>query len=1190
MRLPPIAQNIQRLLSESPQGLTIDELFDLIKSINPYIKLQQLESNLARFSEVFSFESHKWRLKSIVENESRTAEVNIRINSLNKDMLTKSNTKTVEKEKSDTYSELRENYIDSMEKELIGPKYGVEEVIKERPNVFYLGGMLYPANVEVEDLQPQELYSNTDEHEDGDNHYMTEQEEDDDEEIATNQNRFHQSSIGLTCNISPEVKNVSVLITYGKYEETKEEKKKVYKRTNLIQPQTLNLTKNRDSLYFEDGNLELLWLVKRKEEKVFLSVFLVNRYKLEQSSDIPIEHIIFQPKIQIASEINGEYPFLRRDHGFINQIEDEDMERSELLYRNKADFAVGHGCAVEWENYNSTRAGSINTTFMPTYEIPAVEHLELKGMTGLDMYVLSYIEDGVQLREQLMPLVKEYKDWIDKQQKIHVPDYTKQKQILIDSCNEALERIEEGINIVCNDKGKAFKAFKFANEMMLYQRAFSERAKHFRTTGEYKEELKLSGRWRPFQLAFILLNLKGIVDPTSDERDLVDLLWFPTGGGKTEAYLGLAAFVMSLRRLNGVPDGIESYAGTTILMRYTLRLLTIQQFQRAAALICAGEYLRAKDPTIWGNESFSIGLWVGGGTTPNQLEGEDSAKEALEKLQDGKKVYGGNPIQLHNCPCCGAELNHECYRIEQKVFTIHCSNLHCFFNRNNIPAYTVDEAIYYKCPTILIGTVDKFARLPWTGNIAPLFGKVDRYCERHGFIREGDDHPNTHNSTQRFNRSQTVEVTNLIPPELIIQDELHLISGPLGSMVGLYETAVDYLSAYEINGVKVKPKVVASTATIRRAADQVESIFNREVRQFPPSGINAEDSFFSYEITDGSKPGRKYVGLYFPGSSGKTSLVRIYASLLQKGNELKLQGENIDPYYTLTGYFNSLRELGGTLRLVEDDIPDRIKYLVEEKGQRRFIKNKEELTSRIDATEIPTILNKLEQPADNEEAVDVLLATNMISVGVDIDRLGLMVVTGQPKGTSEYIQATSRVGRKHPGLVFTLYNWSRPRDISHYEQFISYHSKIYSYVEATSVTPFSYRSRDKGLKAIVIGMLRQLDSRLYKNSAAKQFDIKNDYLKDIKDYIIARGTNIDEIDSDDIGDEIDSIIKWWYERAQEDPDSLTYQRFNFTPKDTPVLLRNINQDIKNAALIPDSLRDVEAEVDVFYTYLMGEED
>jgi Helicase conserved C-terminal domain len=1183
MRLPPIAKKVQELLNGTPKGLLISELLEQIKAINPYIRVEELESNLARFKEIFTLQDDRWRLNSLIENEMRETEVNKQLHS-KKHSIKKNK---FQKNDYEYYTTLREGYIQTIDKELIGPKGGLDEIIEERPNVYYLGGMLYPSNVEVEDIQPQEQFSKNKE-DTTESIQLSETQVEDDEEVETNQNRFHQSSMGLTCNVSPNLKNVKVLFTYGKYEEINKDKKKTFKRSHHSVTKNLSLNVKKKSIYLEDGNLEIMWLVKKKDSKAFLSIFLVNRYSSE--GDLKVDDIIFQPSIKVTSTIEGEQPFLKRTHQLINEIADEDMARSNLLYRNRAEFAVGHGCAVEWGQYSSVSAGVIQTSFMPTYEIPAVEHLEIEDMEGLNMFVLAYITDGEELRDQLTPLVEQYRTWIEKQEQIYVPGHGKQKKKHINSCYEALDRIIAGIELVCKDSDSAFKAFKFANEMMLYQRLFSERAKHYRTTGEYKEDIKLSGRWRPFQLAFILLNIESIVDPSSEERELVDLLWFPTGGGKTEAYLGLASFVMALRRLNGVKHGIEGYAGTTVMMRYTLRLLTIQQFQRASALICAAEYLRSKDPSTWGNESFSIGLWVGGGTTPNQLEGEGSAKEALDKLQDGKKVYGGNPIQLHNCPSCGTDLTPEAYNVENTVFSIQCLNEKCFFNKNDIPAYTVDEAIYYKCPTILIGTVDKFARLPWTGKIAPIFGKVDRYCERHGFIREGDSHATKHNSTQRFSKSQTVEISKLLPPELIIQDELHLISGPLGSMVGLYETAVDFLSSGEENGKKIKPKVVASTATIRRAGEQISGLFNRDFRQFPPSGIDAEDSFFSYEITDGSVPGRKYVGMYFPGSSGKTSLVRIYASLLQKGNELKLQGENVDPYYTLAGYFNSLRELGGTLRLLEDDIPDRIKYLARQKGQRRIIKHKEELTSRIDATEIPSILNKLEQPADNPSVVDVLLATNMISVGVDIDRLGLMVVTGQPKGTSEYIQATSRVGRKFPGLVLTLYNWSRPRDISHYEQFISYHSKFYSYVEATSVTPFSYRARDKGLKAVVIGLLRQLDPRLFKNSNAKEFNSTNDYLKDIKEYIVKRCLEIDEIDSKYIEEEIDSIIDWWSMRVNEDPDNLSYQRFNFTKKDTPVLLKSINQSIKNASLTPDSLRDVEAEVEVYYTYLMDEED
>ncbi|GAY78687.1 superfamily II DNA and RNA helicase [Sporolactobacillus inulinus] len=321
----------------------------------------------------------------------------------------------------------------------------------------------------------------------------------------------------------------------------------------------------------------------------------------------------------------------------------------------------------------------LKTTFIPEYEVPAVEHLNINGMTGLDMYVLSYLENPTDLKKELSPLLNKYDEWIDKQRNIEVEDnLIKQRDKHIKDMEEAYGRIKEGIDLVC-DNDQYFEAFKFANEIMLYQRSFSEASKHYRTTGEHLKKMELKGRWRPFQLAFILLNIKSIIDPNCEERDFVDLLWFPTGGGKTEAYLGLATFVMVLRRLRGVKVGVEGYAGTTIIMRYTLRLLTIQQFQRASALICAAEYLRIQNPKKWGEISFSIGLWVGGGTTPNQLEGDDSAAEALHKLRNNEKVYGGNPIQLHNCPRCGEELTSKSYEISNGVFTIHCENSNCFF-------------------------------------------------------------------------------------------------------------------------------------------------------------------------------------------------------------------------------------------------------------------------------------------------------------------------------------------------------------------------------------------------------------------------------------------------------------------------------------------------------------------------------
>ncbi|MDR7316058.1 DISARM system helicase DrmA [Brevibacillus nitrificans] len=1164
MKLTPIAKKLQEILIMHADGLTIKEITDHLSKNHTHVTEKQVDRSLTMYSDLFVKEHDVWRMESIVKQEQQSKRI---------DQIIESEPTDIRNQKSDLsfgssdYELARENLLENLLRHLIGPSEK-EEVLQERPNQHYLGGMLYPANAEIQLVEDNFELEN-----DGE---QTEQRKEDnapEEELQVN--RYYPSSIGLTCSIATDVTHLLVTCSFGVYHEIKEEKekKKQYKRKQMDFYETINLMEGKGQFYLHQS--ECMWFVRNSESGRTLTVFLVNRNP--SSIEVPIEDIMFQPEIRVESDGQITFPFVRRVLDTENFLDDEDVESFKLLYRNKAEFAVGHGCSVDWRfgEYNHERAALVKTALLPTYEVPAVQHLELPDLIGLDMNVLAYIEDQEKMKKVLTPLVTHYNEWIDKASQIKVSPHEDQQQKHMELCKAASDRIREGIDILSQDK-QMFEAFKFANEVMLYQRSYSSWAAEYRSTKVRKGTPELKGKWRPFQLAFILLNIKSFYDPTCNERNWAELLWFPTGGGKTEAYLGLAAFVMALRRIRGVSKGVHAYAGTTVLMRYTLRLLTIQQFQRASSLICAADFLRSKNPVKWGDERFSIGLWVGGGTTPNTFT---DAKESLIELQNNRKVYEGDPVQLHHCPWCGEDLTAHHYSADRDVFAIKCSNQSCYFHKNEIPAYTVDEAIYYKCPSILIGTVDKFARLPWNGGIASMFGHVDRYCQRHGFIRKGQDHQESHIATDGFSKSETIEIPSLLPPELIIQDELHLISGPLGSMVGLYETAIDFLCTNE----SIRPKVVASTATIRRSKEQMLGVFNREVRQFPPSGVDSGDSFFSYEVSREEKPGRKYVGLFFPGASGKTSLVRVYAALLQTVHEMKQeQNELVDPYWTLVGYFNSLRELGGTVRLIEDDIDDRIRYLSDKNTGRRYINNTEELTSRIPASDIPKILTKLEQPVNGKYPVDVLLATNMISVGVDIDRLGLMVVTGQPKGTSEYIQATSRVGRKYPGLVFTLYNWSRPRDISHYEQFISYHSKMYSFVEATSVTPFSYRARDKALSAVVIGILRQLDEGLFKNSYAKHFSSDNEYLQLLKSIIIDRCKEIEKIDFENIEEEVEEIITWWHNRTQEHPDSLDYAQYKFTKRDTPVLLRGINQNIKGARLIPDSMRDVEAEVSVYY--------
>ena len=628
--------------------------------------------------------------------------------------------------------------------------------------------------------------------------------------------------------------------------------------------------------------------------------------------------------------------------------------------------------------------------------------------------------------------------------------------------------MREGILLLVQELDVA-RAFRLMNEAMLMQQIHyaisSQSTRSWISTGKalvlerqferpsYDDPKRM---WRPFQLAFILMNLRAIADPSCQERDLVDVIWFPTGGGKTEAYLGLSAFTMFLRRHRN-----PHHAGTSVLMRYTLRLLTTQQFQRAASLICACEVIRRKELPTLGLEPFSVGLWVGGDVSPNT---EDNAIQALRKLQSGRGV---NKFIVLSCPWCGAAMGPQqvgqgtrCkgYRklAHPSRVRLVCEDPDCDFNAGDgLPLAVIDEQIYESPPTLLIGTVDKFAMLAFRPSARRMFG-IDAPWP---------------------------------PPELIIQDELHLISGPLGSMVGHYETVVDALCVAEREGIRIPAKIVASTATISRAESQVKGLYGRNVFLFPPQALRAGDSFFAEERED--KEGRLYVGVFASAlPSHVTAQVRTMGALLQAPRLFATNApEVIDPYWTMMGYFNSLRELGHAATLIRADIREFLNAMWDRLGlhlsgaktgkadPRRFINRDVELTSRVQSSEIPEILQQLFAPYKGtvpSEAIDVCFATNMIQVGLDVPRLSLMTIIGQPRMTSEYIQASSRVGRdiERPGIVVTNYNPYKPRDRSHYEHFRSYHHAIYKHVEPTSVTPFAIPVRERALHALVVILSR----------------------------------------------------------------------------------------------------------------------
>jgi len=876
----------------------------------------------------------------------------------------------------------------------------------------------------------------------------------------------------------------------------------------------------------------------------------------------------------------------------------------QLLYRDRKVFAVGHGCAADWQSRSNLRNeweieaadsnrpsgmhnGSVPRVWsevLPTFEIPPVVPSELPGVE-LSMGVLagaSRAESVAQCRR----LSAAYAQWIEAQQDSLAtgsvpPELQAVANANLNRCRNCLERITAGIDLLASDH-RTHVAFALMNKAMLMQqihyRLASDGGGRKWSTDDGKISLDrefrvpdystAKNKWRPFQLAFILMNLRSLVDPSSSDRSIVDVIWFPTGGGKTEAYLGLTAFTLFLRRLKNPRN-----AGTAVLMRYTLRLLTAQQYQRAASLICACEILRRDDPESLGEGSFSIGLWVGSAVTPNKEAG------AVAELRRLHREGTRNPFVVLACPWCGAGMGpvkrghafvtpgYRQLGSPQRV-RFQCGDSACAFHGSTgLPLLVIDEQIYNEPPSLLIGTVDKFALLPWYPESASLFGV---------------------NATG----SQT-------PPELIIQDELHLISGPLGSMVGHYETIIDELCR-DARGTPAK--IIASTATISRAAEQVHALYARQPFLFPPQALSVGNSFFAEERPDLS--GRLYVGVFASGlPSQQTTMVRVLAALLQgPASDATLPPDVVDPYWTLVAYFNSIRELGSTATLVSADIREYLGVMHDRHGwspvwgaesaaSRRFLsaRGSLELTGRVSGNAVTDALQQLfvryegarvtggvEDGERRDPPVDVCLATNMIQVGLDVPRLGLMLVAGQPKTTSEYIQATSRVGRNTPGLVVTTYSASKPRDRSHYEHFRAYHESIYRHVEPTSVTPFAVPVRERALHALMVALVRFWGAATLRTSPNP--GPSPSLWARVRSVLLSRVRSVDESEFEQTEEMIDRIINEWRR--------LPASRYgDFAPPDptTPFMYPSGSQPLAawqdRSRATPSSMRNVDAECD-----------
>ena len=1035
-------------------------------------------------------------------------------------------------------SECRDELLRYFRAQFVGPVAGPDEALPFGPTtppvMHYLTGVLYPQIPEImprrEDLAP-DLTPGVKYQGGGEDAGQI-------EAVASAHSARHQSSCGVTFHIPEAVSAVAVKGSFGRYRLIQSGGSPAeWRRTHHDFSIEASVAEG-ESRYGEQAGLPtcvgLRVLVRPTVEGAkTVTVTLVNETKLETTEYNQLSQAsLFQVGFEVATSVGA---FLERPIKDLRGM-DDDRREALLLHLHAKEYAIGHGCAAVWE-VGPEAPKVIKAEFLPYADVLPLEAPEDRT-SPLRLHLMGLPdENNSPDDESILRLLEEiparYSHWIRQvaQSRLSgVPDdFRSDAERQLNRCLQSCERIKAGIEEL-RRKPDALLAFRMANAAMIEVLRRSDWEKRHGSGGiTYDPALAKpleECKWRPFQLAFVLQCILSITEPESDDRRLCDLLWFPTGGGKTEAYLLLTAFVLFHRRLIN-PDNAREAAGVAVMMRYTLRLLTVDQFVRAARMICAAEYIRRRHPRLIHSPRISLGMFVGGDATPNNFA---EAKKALKALiATGVFKDGGSPCKLTACPWCNHKIvfsnyvpNEEIQRIE-----LGCPSGSCDFRRG-LPQHVVDDEVYEERPSLIIGTVDKFAQLAFRDDAGRLLGAMGIGGQ----------------------------------PELVIQDELHLISGPLGTIAGLYEAAIDRLCERPSG---VRPKVIASTATIRNANKQVVNLFDREVVQFPQPLVDSRDSFFAREVSkeDAVNKSRRYVGVFASGKTASTVMIKAAGTLSQGAAELDSSPAAKDPYWTMLGYFGSLRELGGAIFRVQDDSRQLMSALGSLPGSRgmREMRTPLELTSRVTEQELVETRAELSVSLDNGQPLDVVLCSNMISVGLDIPRLSLMFMLGQPKTTAEYIQASSRVGRMHPGLVLMLYSSSRSRDRSFYEHFQRYHGSFYAEVEATSVTPFASRARERALHAALVILCRHTIPGMSGNQGAAGILGNMAEVRNLAAYLVKRLSGQDDTESEDIKIHMESILEKWIAKAKSYTAGLHYSRNQDSNGNLLVSFDTLNPDL-----------------------------
>lgn len=627
----------------------------------------------------------------------------------------------------------------------------------------------------------------------------------------------------------------------------------------------------------------------------------------------------------------------------------------------------------------------------------------------------------------------------------------------------------------------------------------------FRLMNESFANMEGMESWRLFQIVFIVMSIPDIVaqareDATTIDHQLdkVDVIYFPTGGGKTEAYLGLAAFTAFYDRLRG-----KRY-GTTAITKFPLRLLSLQQMQRISYVFARCEEVRRAQDDINGEEyePFSVGYLVGEGNTPNKLTKDEGhyTVDYVRKARDDSESQEKWLI-LPECPFCGERTVKVTGDVSRRRILHVCTNPECEEVQRQggteaeLPVYISDYEVYRYAPTFVVCTIDKIAVVGMQRRVRTLFGRMKYRCPKgHGFTAE-----NKCLSCGSY-RHEMEEVEQVDPPSLLIQDELHLLREEFGSFDSHYLSFLDELFSLYTGG-QWRLKVIAATATVKEVENQIRALYWRDGNVFPSPGPKRKQSFYAYE--DPHKIGRYIVGAIPHGLSRTYAMVNVlyeYARIIQtylynpesvitqltEGRlhttdsvELEWPENPIERRNTVLNILEMYRvEIAYCIQKTDNDRLQRsVKSMINTwlEGDGLHPIRSKLMTGETRFDDVRRVLAVLEgeTPSLDDENIDMLNATSMISHGVDVDKLNFITFLGIPRSTAEYIQAYSRVGRQIPGIVFLLFNPMHVRDRSHYLRFDQYHEYQDLLVEATPLERWAEFAVECTMPGIFAGFVLQ---------------------------------------------------------------------------------------------------------------------